>query len=100
MILNLVEALTWEILEDFSKKKQEWLSGILIVKKGLCACFCYFQIKGKNPQNPSLFSSGQAALRVYTEDLRSSERQCRTVTQRRQATNYINLISQSELELF
>lgn len=72
-----------EILEilDFSKKMKSkcWVNFLLIIKKGLCACFFYFPIKGKNPQNPSLVSSGQAALHAYTEDLSSSERQGGTI---------------------
>lgn len=49
------------------------------MKKGICACFFYFHIKRKNPQNPSLISSGQAVLHAYTEDLSSSERKGGTV---------------------
>lgn len=61
---------TLEILEDFRKKKLEGLLGFLMVKKGLCTCFRYFQIKGKNPSNPQVYSP--ADRQHYTVALKTS----------------------------
>lgn len=81
---------TLEILEDFRKKKLEWLLDFLMVKKrALCLLQIFSDQREKPLKTPSLFSSKQAALHSHTEDLCSSKRQGGTVP----ATNYGNVIS-------